>query len=83
MGGPVKHVHISFAILNKCHTAAAGAIYSRGGRAEVGGPVELPEGKGLAGSEGLVLRLGADGNAYSLLLYTGENQPLEWNADSL
>lgn len=40
----------------------------------MGGPVEVPDGKSLAGSEGLVLRLGADGNAYSLLLYTGVEQ---------
>ena len=50
-----------------------GTIYSRGGRAEAGGPLRLPENASLAESEGLVLRLGGDGNAYSLLLYTGQS----------
>ena len=49
----------------------AGTIYSRGGRAEVTGPLTIPEGQHVSGSEGLVLRLGADGNTYTLLLHTG------------
>lgn len=50
---------------------SAGSIYSRGGRAEIGGPIAIPENLTLEGAEGVVLRMGADGNAYTLLLYTG------------
>ena len=49
----------------------AGSIYSRGGRAEATGPIAIPPTLTLEGSEGIVLRLGADGKTYTLLLFTG------------
>jgi len=62
----------AFAVKNEWRDALVfeGAVYSRGGRAEVGGPIYLPEGAKLEGSEGLVLRLGADGNPYMITLTT-------------
>lgn len=49
----------------------AGSIYSRSGRAEATGPIAIPPTLTLEGSEGVVLRLGADGKTYTLLLFTG------------
>lgn len=49
----------------------AGSIYSRSGRAEATGPIAIPPTLTLEGSEGIVLRLGADGKTYTLLLFTG------------
>lgn len=54
-----------------CCCRCAGSIYSRGGRAEATGPIAIPPTLTLEGSEGVVLRLGADGKAYTLLLFTG------------
>lgn len=46
-----------------------GAVYSRGGYAELGGDVgNLPHGADLAGTEGLLLRLKGDAHNYSLSL---------------
>ncbi len=43
-------------------------MYSRGGIAEVGAPLQLPEGESLEGADGLVLRLRADEHAYTCVL---------------
>lgn len=45
-----------------------GAVYSRGGLAEVGAPLRLPEGESLEGSDGLVLRLRSDEHPYTCVL---------------
>ncbi|KAL4433778.1 hypothetical protein ABPG75_000219 [Micractinium tetrahymenae] len=45
-----------------------GAVYSRGGSAEVGAPLQLPAGESLQGAEGLVLRLRSDEHAYTCVL---------------
>ncbi|KAL4450724.1 hypothetical protein ABPG77_001080 [Micractinium sp. CCAP 211/92] len=45
-----------------------GAVYSRGGIAEVGAPLQLPEGESLEGADGLVLRVRADEHAYTCVL---------------
>lgn len=47
---------------------SAGAVYSRGGLAEVGAPLRLPEGESLEGSDGLVLRLRSDEHPYTCVL---------------
>ena len=49
----------------------AGTVYSRGGTAEAGGPIELPHGDSLDGSEGLVLRILGDSQPYTLIVRTG------------
>jgi hypothetical protein len=48
-------------------------VYSRGGTAEAGGPIALPHGDSLDGSEGLVLRILGDSQPYTLIVRTGAN----------
>lgn len=46
----------------------AGAVYSRGGIAEVGAPLQLPVGESLEGADGVVLRLRSDEHPYTCVL---------------
>lgn len=50
-----------------------GAVYSRDGYAQVGAPLqELPHGKSLSGTEGLVIRLLGDAHQYSAVVETAD-----------
>lgn len=52
-----------------------GSVYSRDGYAQVGAPLQdLPHGKTLQGTEGLVLRLKGDAHQYSAVVETAEGQ---------
>ena len=48
----------------------AGAVYSRGGLAEVGAQLQLPSSESLHGSEGLVVRVRADEHPYTFVVRT-------------
>lgn len=54
----------------RCCRCAAGAVYSRGGVAEVGAPLAMPDAAGLVGCEGLLVRARADEQSYTCVLRT-------------